>query len=169
LAVRDDVNEGKKMKPKYLVYNSCYWYDGASECYTLEEAEREFRREYENLKPHEPRAPHDRYVSIAKVIKCITDIEKFNGAKPCKEENDTHQLVLADDLERQSFKNLVWFFQDELREIRSGTSPTSIASLTDGNIKRLHKYGVLSTSHHLVRGSQAVLTEAAKIIMEELE
>jgi len=78
-------------------------------------------------------------------------------------------LTWTDDLVEQSFRNLVWFFQDELREIENGTPPLNVPSLTEGTIKRLHKYSVLKVSHHLVGGYKAVLTEKAKKEMEELD
>ena len=78
-------------------------------------------------------------------------------------------MTLDDSLEIQSFKNLVWFFQDELREIESGTPPLNIPSLTEGTVKRLHKYGVLTVSSKQGGGYRAFLTEEAKKEMEELE
>ena len=67
------------MKPKYLVYNSTNWYDGASECDTLEEAEQDFERQLKRLGYDRMDGPTDEYyVAIAKVVKCTSakDIQR---------------------------------------------------------------------------------------------
>ena len=78
-------------------------------------------------------------------------------------------MTWTDELEEQSFRNLVWFFQDELREIENGTPPLNVPSLTEGTIKRLHKYGVLTVSSKQGGGYRAFLTEEAKKEMGELD
>ena len=71
---------------KYLVYDSVDWYDGATECDTLEEAEKEFKEKIEEYSlpwgTEHGQHIYD-YAAIAKVIKILT---YDDGLIVCEEE-----------------------------------------------------------------------------------
>ena len=46
-------------------------------------------------------------------------------------------------LEKDSNRNLILFYADELRKIQKGTNPKKIPSLSSTQRKRLHRLGVL--------------------------
>jgi len=60
-------------KPKYLVYDTSSWYDGADECDTLEEALNEFKEKCSKASYSDD--PRQEFVMIAQIIKCLSVAE----------------------------------------------------------------------------------------------
>ena len=68
------------------------------------------------------------------------------------------------DYEKLSFRNLVLFYENELRILMNG----STLNLTQNKKRLLRKHGVITTKSKNVRGMRLVLTPKAERILREV-
>ena len=71
------------------------------------------------------------------------------------------------DLEEISFRNLVEWFADELRQIASGVLSSNV--LTKSTSVALHKHGVLERCNSGNIGQRSIPTRRAAQIMEKIQ
>jgi len=88
-------------KPKYLVYDTSSWYDGASECDSLKEALEEFDEKCSAASYSDD--PRQEFVMVAQVVKCLS-VAEIRG-------------LSDEDIDRLEQENMEWWEEHLVEKI----------------------------------------------------